>query len=371
MDPASSKGDLTPVPVAPPSSETKSYQQSNPTPPSQTPEPTKSCCRFAPSTTFAHISDVAAVHLLAFVGGYVDAAGYLKFKGVFTSSITGNLVVACASVMSLKGAVCRSCVCIAFTASGCAASLVSLKLRLAHGIRPRPLAILLFFFELALFVVVWGVGWRLNDDIDGTDNLDAWQVVLGASLLGASMGFHNVAAKETIANCPPTTVMTSTLINVAGGFSNVIGLLLASCCCRLTPPTGPRGTYAAWTQEDGDALVKLRNEAIAKLLPLFKPLLWFIVGCIVGAVVMSYGQFHSMAIPLAIVVFLMVDIYLKEAADDTRKDVAKEAALLANDDTPPKYQLYFQGTTVMVKAVPPAPAPVAGAEAGSARSVHL
>ena len=285
----------------------------------------------------------------------------MKFKGVFTSSITGNLVVACASVSALKGVICRSCVCIAFTASGCVASLLSLKLRLVYSIRPRNLSLLLFFFEVATFVVVWGVGWLLNTDIDTTDNLDAWQVVLLASIMGASMGFHNVAAKETITNCPPTTVMTSTLINVAGGTSNVIGLLLASYCCRLTPPTGPKGTYLPLTQDDSDALVKLRDDAVAKLLPLFKPLVWFIVGAIVGAAVMSAGQFHCMAIPLAIVVFMMVDIYLKEAADDTKTDVDKGASLLTDDAVPPTYQLYFQGTTVLVKKLPPAPKPAQGA----------
>ncbi len=41
---------------------------------------------------FTRLSDVSAVWLLAFVGGFVDAAGYVKLFGVFTSSITGNLV---------------------------------------------------------------------------------------------------------------------------------------------------------------------------------------------------------------------------------------------------------------------------------------
>ena len=95
-----------------------------------------------PGAVFAHLSDAAVVHLLAFVGGYIDAAGYLKIKGVFTSSITGNLVVACASVSSLKGVICRSCVCVAFTAAGCVSSLISMKLRLAYGIHQRHLTIL-------------------------------------------------------------------------------------------------------------------------------------------------------------------------------------------------------------------------------------
>jgi uncharacterized membrane protein YoaK (UPF0700 family) len=38
-----------------------------------------------------HLSDTNTVLLFAFVGGYIDAAGYLKLRGVFTSSITGFL----------------------------------------------------------------------------------------------------------------------------------------------------------------------------------------------------------------------------------------------------------------------------------------
>jgi uncharacterized membrane protein YoaK (UPF0700 family) len=57
------------------------------------------------SKVFAHLADTDVVHLLAFIGGFIDAAGYIKIKGVFTSSITGNLVVACASVSQQSGVI--------------------------------------------------------------------------------------------------------------------------------------------------------------------------------------------------------------------------------------------------------------------------
>ena len=46
-----------------------------------------------------------------------------------------------------------------------------------------------------------------DDLISSSKNLDNWYVVLVGSLMGASMGFHNVAAKESVTNCPPTTVI--------------------------------------------------------------------------------------------------------------------------------------------------------------------
>ena len=48
-----------------------------------------------------------------------------------------------------------------------------------------------------------------DDQISQSKRIDDWPVVLVGCLMGASMGFHNIAAKESVANCPPTTVHIS------------------------------------------------------------------------------------------------------------------------------------------------------------------
>lgn len=322
------------------------------TSPAPKPAPTVSMCGGPASVVFAHISDTAAIHTLAFVGGFIDAAGYLKVKGVFTSSITGNLVVACAAVTSLNGVICRSCVCIAFTGAACVSALLAMKLRLAYSWRQRPLAIFLFWMEISMFIAIWAVGIALDDQIIYAPDIDRWQVVLVGCLMGMSMGFHNVAAKETIANCPPTTVMTSTLVNVAGGLANVIGLLCASCCCRLTPPTGPNRSYLPLTADDSKTIVALQGEAVNKVLPLMKPLIWFIVGAIIGAITMDRGTFYCLAIPLALVVFLTIEVFIKD-----RQEMAKDSQQGGQQDMIdadlPVYVLSMQGTTITCKKVSP------------------
>ena len=70
-----------------------------------------------------------------------------------------------------------------------------------------------FCFEFIMMLATTIVGLILNTQIDN-GTIDSWQVILVGCLTGASMGFQCVAAKECFANCPPTTVMTSTLINV-------------------------------------------------------------------------------------------------------------------------------------------------------------
>ena len=110
---------------------------------------------------FYVISDAFATHLLAFIGGYIDAAGYLKLQGVFTSSITGNLVVACSSVSSLTGVICRSCVCISFFLSGGLAAAFAMQMKLSKHLSQSTLCIFLFLSEILTFVAVWIAGLQL------------------------------------------------------------------------------------------------------------------------------------------------------------------------------------------------------------------
>jgi len=75
-----------------------------------------------------YLDDEYVVLLLAFIGGYIDTFGYLLYGGIFTSSITGNIVVACTSVVTLYGVIARSCTCIAFLLSIALTSIITLKL---------------------------------------------------------------------------------------------------------------------------------------------------------------------------------------------------------------------------------------------------
>jgi len=157
---------------------------------------------------FRYLADDHVVNLLALLGGYVDAAGYLKLQGVFTSSITGNLVVATASVASLNGVVCRSCVCIAFTLAGAICAGLALKLKSSYKWSAKATSLLIFGIQACIFIVVWAIGIYFNDAVDYALTIDAPEIVLIGCLLGASMGVHNIAAKEGVVNCPSTTVMT-------------------------------------------------------------------------------------------------------------------------------------------------------------------
>ena len=258
-----------------------------------------------------YLKEVDVVHLLAFVGGFVDTAGYLRLLGVFTSSITGNLVVATASVASMRGVICRSFVCVAFFLSGGVSSALSMRLRLAHGLSQRFVCCLIFAGEIALIVASWIIGNAYDKEMLVNTDIDSWTNVLVGCLLGASMGFHNVAAKEAITNCPPTTVMTSTMINVAQNLSTTIEYGLAShSLLRLQPVPA-----ATLTAEQKTALVKSMTDkyrdALGKFTTTAKPLAAFIVGCVIGAVTMDRGSWHCLAIPCAVLLAIIGDALLQ------------------------------------------------------------
>jgi uncharacterized membrane protein YoaK (UPF0700 family) len=298
------------------------------------------------SKIFAHVADTDIIHVLAFVGGFVDAAGYIKIRGVFTSSITGNLVVACASVTSLSGVICRSCVSIAFAAGAGFSAMLALKLRLAHSFSLPYLALVLFSLEIVMLAITWAVGHYLDQRIIDSNNLDEWPVVLLGCFMGASMGFHNVAAKESITGCPPTTVMTSTLINVSSGLSNSLGLFISSCgLMRLTPPNGLNGSYKRLTKEEKSILFAVGSEMFFKTVVLIKPLISFLVGALIGAVTMEHGSFHCLAIPIAALCGVLSEIFAKIYT-------AEKVVSTKNPEQQMTYLLSISGTNVVIKSEP-------------------
>lgn len=120
-----------------------------------------------------HLSDTSAVNMMAFVGGFIDAAGYIELKQLFTSSITGNVVVACTSVTGNNvGVVSRAIVTISFVVAGFLATITSMKLKLSRHWKVRAVALALFSVELAALIVSLVLGLVYSEQIHNTDSVD-------------------------------------------------------------------------------------------------------------------------------------------------------------------------------------------------------
>eukprot|EP01038_Epipyxis_sp_PR26KG_P005327 gene5327-7393_t len=270
---------------------------------------------FAPSSTSicGLFPDANLVHILAFIGGFVDAAGYVKITGVFTSSITGNLVVACVSMYHRYGVTCRTSVCAAFVIAGGLSSTIALRLKHVEKLNARQISITLFTHEIIGYVASIALGIIFNKQIDQDNKLTEWQTILVGSLLGAVMGFHNVSAKEAIGpTCPPTTVMTSTLINVAGNASNTVNFFLAKHHLFRLIPYNETPTTIEEKQNLSYHFDSKFQESYTKLMITIFPLIYFIIGALVGGAITYNISFWSLLIPLTIKLILIIFLKISD-----------------------------------------------------------
>lgn len=131
--------------------------------------------------------------LLSFNAGYLDTAGFLALKGLFTAHVTGNFVTLGAAV--------------AFGTSGVTSKLVALPVfcvvvvlvRLAR----RLSALQLLWIKLALLTLGAALAVILQPSIG-----DSWQLVVVGMVFVAAMAVQNAIQHIHFAEAPATTVMT-------------------------------------------------------------------------------------------------------------------------------------------------------------------
>jgi uncharacterized membrane protein YoaK (UPF0700 family) len=174
------------------------------------------------SQIFYYLSDENAILFLAFIGGFVDAAGYIKLHNLFIASITGNLVVACVSIYQTEGVFCRFLVSLFFCFGAGSMTTLNVRLKIVEEVHPRLSAMTMFGFEFFAFIACLIVGLIYTPEINDSSGLENNYVILLGCMMSYSMGVHNGAAKECIANCPATTAMTNTLVMLSQHASNTL-----------------------------------------------------------------------------------------------------------------------------------------------------
>ena len=253
--------------------------------------------------SFWHISNDAFVLTMSFVGGFVDVVGYVRLFGIFTSSITGNLIVAAAAVVETKqGVLCRALVCITFTVAGGIGAGIALQMKMKSCHQTTVTGALLIC-ELVFFVAFWTLGALVHSSLtslpDNRDSLDDGMVMLLANLMAVSMGLHAAVVKDVIPTAPATTVMTSNMIT----FSTLATQLIAFAIRGLSTPP--------------DAALDAQKLKAQNSFPMaWQVLFTFTLGGCVGAVTSTYGQWHSMAIPVFLVICMFFEAVGKPAAPD-------------------------------------------------------
>ena len=287
-------------------------------------------------TIFYLYQEIFVILLLAFIGGYVDAAGYIKFSGLFTSSITGNLVAACSSVYITEGVTARILVSLGFLLGGIGGFFLATRLKLGEDWKVKSISMLLYFLEIVLLLISFGIGLAYDLEIeDHGDSLTDWRLVLAASFMGGSMGMHNAAAKESIPNVPATTVMTMTLVAESAAITQTVSLYLAShSWLRLTPKS------KQISAEEKKKMDEKVAEAFRKWVVVTRPLIAFLLGALVGAVLASNITYYSIFVPVFLLATIIIDIYFSwvvekkaeqlkyEQTDSSREKEEKDLPLI-------------------------------------------
>lgn len=230
----------------------------------------------AKSRKFRLLADPHAAFTLAFVGGAVDALGWFGLFQIFTGSVTGNVVIGAASVIpSVTGWAPRLIITAVFVVSAAVGRVAAIAAPGRETARALPL---LLCGEVVTLAVAWAVGVALSSSMT---HIDAPAVSIVGALLAFGMGLQNAAVNECLAGFPATTVVTSSLAKSGAAIAD------------LAIHSFARGT---------DAGVRLRALAV-----LVSPIAGFAAGACSGAVLQYRIGFHSLFLPVAVLLLLVVD----------------------------------------------------------------
>ena len=245
---------------------------------------------------FAHLSDLRGGFLLCFVGGYVDAAGWLGLFGLFTGSITGNLVLAGSAVVeAADGVAPRVVVTAVFLAGGVAGGALAAELQArTPGLPPRRLLLVLLALELASLGALWLAGQLL---LPSLTSLAAPNVAFVGSMAALAMGLQAAAVKECLPGYPSTTVLTTTL--------TVVGALVGGVAHAAAGAAGLAPSHLPPEARGGALAAKLGALGRASA-----PVAGFMLGVCLGAALQDLIDFHSTCVPVAVVLFLMLELAL-------------------------------------------------------------
>jgi uncharacterized membrane protein YoaK (UPF0700 family) len=141
------------------------------------------------------------VGILGLNAGYVDAAGYLALKGLFTAHVTGNFVtLGAALVLGTSGALAKLLALPVFCAVIIVTRLVAFRLEARSHRVLRTMLIL----QTVLLAVAALVAAKFGPfgDVDGASAL-----IVGMTLVSA-MAIVNAAQRIHLSKSPPLTIMT-------------------------------------------------------------------------------------------------------------------------------------------------------------------
>lgn len=261
---------------------------------------------------FYNLSNKFVVLCLSFIGGFIDATGYIKLYGLFTSSITGNLVVACTGFFGhSEGVFARLFVSVAFAFGAFVSTFYIVRQRCVFKLNQWDIGVHLFSAECIVLLIALIFGVSIDYSADQFPSLNSWQAIITGSGLALAMGIHNAAGQDLIENCPSTTVMTMTIIKTSMFAANALQYYMATTVHYLLYPAS-EGKPA-----DYDSNMRKNYEKFsAKFYETVQPLIVFVIGATIGAVLALNMTFWCLFMPMLLLIGMVFSI---RKADGVRK----------------------------------------------------
>jgi uncharacterized membrane protein YoaK (UPF0700 family) len=268
---------------------------------------------------FYGVSNDKVVYLLAFIGGFVDAVGYLRLFDLFPASITGNLVAAATSLFRHnRGVFARVFITVLFSLGAFITTFIAHRLRDVYKATIWDIGMASLAQEIVFLSVATAVGIFLRSSAGGIPSIESWQCVLTGSIMAVSMGMHSAAVIEMIKDCPSTTVMTANITKTSRAAAGAVHAALQG---SDRPAHTPENKGCA-----GQA---------AKYIELLLLVVVFVVGVVAGAVLSLHIDFWSLLLPLAVLVGIQVSICLAKLQ---HRDAGKHGAVEVGEAPEPTAQ---------------------------------
>jgi len=160
--------------------------------------------------TMLSLHPYIAVFILSFVGGFVDSAIFVSLFGLFTASVTGNLI----SIVAIgeRERISRFTVTATFF-TGAAFSSIITNIAVACGAKKqKTIAALLLSIEVITLLSLALAGHFFKDQIKVLTSVDQPLSLALGVVASFAMGIQNGLCRECFSSFPQTTVLTSTLV---------------------------------------------------------------------------------------------------------------------------------------------------------------
>lgn len=252
---------------------------------------------------FHHLTEQTALVILSFIGGDIDAFGYINLIGNFPASITGNIVVASLSILTdRKGMFDMLLTIVFFFIGGLTITLVLSAVKRSFTLNDHQLYQSGFCLEIMCLIFVPVIGTLSTYNGYEFTDIQSIQVIGIASLLGFTMGIHNAVIIQAFRDPPSTTAMTMRLVKLSLSVAKICDYYLI---IRSNDNDNIDDAYVYNVKEKHKTIMK---ESVQSILVLTA----FVIGAISVSGLNQKLMFPNLSLPIVILIYLVNDIYQSE-----------------------------------------------------------